>query len=959
MDTQTFLRSVLGTDGHYCVLAIKNGKRVQKFYPTIEALQNAAENFDENGYDAYYGLGTFEEADSREAENVKQMHAFYMDLDCGVHLEKGTPKDFPDQLTAIKALKAFCKTNRLPRPTLVNSGYGVHVYWPLSGPVNFMAWLPVAEKLKALAKAQGFKADASVTADAARVLRVPGTHNHKGGNRVPVSIFGLEPPQPVDFFAFAGLFEGVAMPVLFNKYVPSGGNNAMMDALIGKREALFKTILAKTAAGKGCAQIAYIIENRAKMDEPMWRAGLSIAKFCSDGGKAAKVISQEHPDYSEHDTMMKMDRIKGPYLCSRFEDYNPGGCRGCVHLNKLKSPITLGMQFKEADPQDNVVLDPVATVTAETTTEDDTPAVVSKPYVIPAYPKPYFRGQNGGVFIRIVDDEGEVAEHMVWQNDLYVTRRLEDPEMGEVLEMRHHLPRDKVKTFVVPMYVATSKDEYRKVLSANSVGALGKEIDAIMIYTQAWVKELQYTTQADDAHRQFGWVGDFDGFVLGDKVFYGDRVEHNAPSSATRGLLEFFEPKGTMAGWKEAMGFYNKPGFELHQFVVCAGFGSVLMKFMPVHAALIHLWSKDSGFGKTTVQQAALSIWGDPGRTLLGENDTYNSKMNRADVMHSLPVCMDEITNIKPTDGSDLIYQVTGGRQRNRMSSTSNAERYRGDPWNLLFITSANCSLIDKVSIAKAMPKAEAQRVLEIETSKLFTEKADKELTDKFSRALLVNYGHAGPPFVQYIMQNRDAVQLLVETIQMKIDKAANLGPENRFWSASAAAIIAAAVICNHLKLLPYDVPALQKYVVTKVLGTNQASSVEMSMDPMALISDYTYQNWGRILQIKSTMDRRGQKTTENGIDELVVPDQSPRSTDLVGRYETDLKCLYLLPRPFKEWLSERQVNYLSVLNDLKTRGTGKKAKIRLTKGTKMNLPAVDVLEVSIDLEPANGLSDQ
>jgi hypothetical protein len=293
------------------------------------------------------------------------------------------------------------------------------------------------------------------------------------------------------------------------------------------------------------------------------------------------------------------------------------------------------------------------------------------------------------------------------------------------------------------------------------------------------------------------------------------------------------------------------------------------------------------------------------------------------------------------------------------MSSNSNAERYRGDPWNLLFITSANCSLIDKVSIAKAMPKAEAQRVLEIETSKLFTEKADKELTDKFSRALLVNYGHAGTPFVQYIMQHRVEVQMLVETIQMKIDKSANLGPENRFWSATAAATLAAAVICNHLKLLPYNVATLQRYVVEKVLGVNQASSVDMLMDPMALVSDYTYQNWGRILQIKSTLDRRGQKTQENGIDELVVPDQNPRSTDLVGRYETDLKCLYLLPRPFKEWLSERQVNYVSVLNDLKERGAGKKVKIRMTKGTKMNLPAVDVLEVSIDIETVNGLPDQ
>jgi len=60
------------------------------------------------------------------------------------------------------------------------------------------------------------------------------------------------------------------------------------------------------------------------------------------------------------------------------------------------------------------------------------------------------------------------------------------------------------------------------------------------------------------------------------------------------------------------MAFYNRPGFELHQLVVCAGFGSALMKFLPESAALIHLWSKDSGFGKTTAKLAALSIWGNP-----------------------------------------------------------------------------------------------------------------------------------------------------------------------------------------------------------------------------------------------------------------------------------------------------------------------------------------------------------
>jgi len=948
MDTMTFLQSVLGTAGSYCVLAISENRRIQKFYDTIEQLEHAAMNFDENGFDAYFALGTFEEAGSREADNVKQMRAFFMDLDCGVNLKTGKPKEFPDQYAAIVALKTFVKANGLPRPFLVSSGYGVHVYWPLTAPVDFMTWLPVAEKLKALAKAQGFKADETVTADAARVLRVPGTHNHKGGASKPVTFFGTAEPAPVEFFAFAALLQSVAGSLPTNmparRYSPAVTNNAMMDALIGKREASFKNIMQKTIAGKGCAQLAHCIENRAELSEPMWRAALSIAKHCTDMPKAVRAVSMGHPDYDEDAAMQKAGLIKGPYLCARFEEYNPGGCQGCPNWNKIKSPVVLGQQFTEASPQDNTIV-------------VDNPEKPNEPprvYEIPEYPSPYFRGKDGGVFVRVTDDDGEITERIIWHHDLYVVRRLNDPEQGEIVEMRHHLPRDGVRSFVVPLYVVTSKEEFRKVLATNGVIAINKEVDAIMSFTQSMVKNLQITTQADDAHRQFGWLPDFKGFVLGDKVIYEDRVEFNAPSAATRGMLEFFEPAGTLDGWRDAVNFYNRPGFELHQFITCVGFGSVLMKFLPINAALLHIWSKDSGFGKTHAQYAALSIWGDPGRLLLQERDTHNSRMNRADVMHSLPVCMDEITNIKPQDASDMIYQITGGQQRNRLASTGNTERYRGDPWNLLFISSANCSLIDKVSMAKAMPKAEAQRVLEIETSKLFNEKADKRQTDAFSTNIQTNYGHAGTLFVQYVMANLAETKLLLETLQRKIDVSADLGPENRFWSAAVATSLAAAVICKHLGLLEYDIPVLRDYIIKNILKANKTTSSDMSLDPMDLVTAYTYENLGRILQIKSTIDGRSKKNG-NGIDDLVVPDQQPKTADIIGRYETDLNVLFLLPTPFKAWLAEQQVNYNSVLAELKAKYSVKKSKIRLTKGTKMRMNVVDTIEIPIVLDEPDG----
>ena len=54
METIDFLRSVLGDgDGHYCIFAAntETNKRVQKFYDSVDAVADAADSFDENGFD--------------------------------------------------------------------------------------------------------------------------------------------------------------------------------------------------------------------------------------------------------------------------------------------------------------------------------------------------------------------------------------------------------------------------------------------------------------------------------------------------------------------------------------------------------------------------------------------------------------------------------------------------------------------------------------------------------------------------------------------------------------------------------------------------------------------------------------------------------------------------------------------------------------------------------------------
>ncbi|MDP0947433.1 hypothetical protein, partial [Klebsiella pneumoniae] len=68
----------------------------------------------------------------------------------------------------------------------------------------------------------------------------------------------------------------------------------------------------------------------------------------------------------------------------------------------------------------------------------------------------------------------------------------------------------------------------------------------------------------------------------------------------------------------------------------------------------------------------------------------------------------------------------------------------------------ANASIIETVSRGKAMPKAEAQRILECRVEKMFDDVKDKEITDAFKASIFDNYAHAGIPFIQWVMNNLD-----------------------------------------------------------------------------------------------------------------------------------------------------------------------------------------------------------
>jgi hypothetical protein len=898
------LSEVLSDEGWYCIVGLKkDGLPKQTFVETIEQTEEEIDNLLEKNYDVYFACAKYGTKSTRTKDNAKFFKAFWLDIDCGIG------KHYEDQAEGVAALKDFCNATKIPRPTLVNSGRGVHAYWTLEEPISKEEWKAVAETLKALCNTHDLVADPAVTADEARILRVPGTLNFKTNPPSEVKVLAYSAPISFERFRDAlGPIKGTSPA----EKLPL---NELTLALMGNQEHRFKTIMLKTAQGKGCAQLEYIATHQSEVEEPLWRAGLSIAAFCADKEVAIHKLSDEHPDYNHDRTVEKTNEIKGPYTCEKFEGLRSGGCADCPHKGKIKSPIVLGRSFLEASEEDNVVeiAQPL----------EDTPIVIQ----IPAYPSPYFRGKTGGVYCNAGDED----PFMVYEHDLYVVKRMKDPQRGAIVLLRLHLPRDGVKEFTIPLTESTSKEKISAILSFHGIVAMPKQMEKILAYIITFIKELTYKTEVEIMRTQFGWTDNDKKFILGDKELSADGTRYSPPSSMTSSLSPLMEPVGSLDEWKRIVNVYNMPGFEPHAFGFFTAFGAPLLKFLNLNGAIINLISNDSGTGKTTVLKAMHSVYGHPEEQMLIWKDTMHTKIHRLGIMNNLPLGCDEITKMTADELSDFLYSISQGRGRGRMKSQENAERLNLTRWSLICLCTSNASATDKLKALKATPDGELMRLIEYTISP--TENLSKAEADELFSGLYDNYGHAGYQYIKWLIGNLEEAIDIVKKVQASIDSAVKLTNRERFWSAVVACNIGGAYIAKKLNLHDIDIGRVSKWVV------GMLKRLRMEVRPPAeektgYIGEYINENLNSMAIVNGELDKR------TNVEAL--PILEPRNGKLHIRMEPDTRKLYLTVKPFRDYCAENQITIKELLTALAVDGiyVGTEKK-RMAKGTKIPSPAV------------------
>jgi hypothetical protein len=184
-----FLSTILPDQGVYFVAAKTGVGFAHHPCNSVGDMVQRACQIDAQGRDAYFACASYKQENyedangktkRRTADNAGWAKAFWLDIDCSTDkAEAGKGYEaIPD---ALHALLNFVTVLGLPKPIVVFSGGGLHVYWPLTETITKERWLPVARQLKALTQCagSGLIADDSRTSDIASLLRPVGTHNQK------------------------------------------------------------------------------------------------------------------------------------------------------------------------------------------------------------------------------------------------------------------------------------------------------------------------------------------------------------------------------------------------------------------------------------------------------------------------------------------------------------------------------------------------------------------------------------------------------------------------------------------------------------------------------------------------------------------------------------------------------------------------------------------------------------
>jgi len=289
------------------------------------------------------------------------------------------------------------------------------------------------------------------------------------------------------------------------------------------------------------------------------------------------------------------------------------------------------------------------------------------------------------------------------------------------------------------------------------------------------------------------------------------------------------------------------------------------------------------------VLSAQAGVWGHPLRYRTGKGTSPVAMQQRAGLLNSMPLLVDEITATQRANmewAPSFIFDFAEGQGKERMESGSNKERINNSVWSTQGTLTANIKLTDYMAGARAhSSNGELLRMLEWSPH-------DKLIWTPEERRVVMDikhhYGVAGEAWVRWIVRNTDKVKDVMGQVHKHLRKVMNFTDDERYWHAGCTTTVSAAILLRSeysgiLDVEINKVIAALKKLVDNARGVMRAS-VRTAED---VLNSYIENFYGNFVVLKKEEDGRVlSKWTGEGD----ITDRSLTRTKVLGRVEIGIQ---------------------------------------------------------------------
>jgi len=904
-----FLRRVLPQSGVYFACSPKKERGFNQYaVHSIEELAEELMKLSKERRDAYFATSSYAGTHSRESKAAVFKRAIYLDIDCGPNKPYKTKKE------GALALEKFCKDAAIPLPpVIIDSGNGLHTYWPLSHDAAPRKWLPVATSLKKLCARLKFHVDPTITTDVARILRAPGTVNYKNpAHPKPCRVVANQPTN-YTLDEFANFLSAKPAP-----------DNSDLSANLPAKTFDYRPRFAKVIA-RECGVLRRSIVTGGK-DQPgqLWSALLHLLAFCEDGHEYAHLVSKGYAAYTPEETNRRFsysvgskERV-GPTKCETLEAFMPEECKRCVHSGRVTSPLQLGVELEDVPPF------------------------------------PYFVDEKG-VWRRGEEGDEPILVCPYAVSNFQVFRANE--QLFAAFEARANSGPVRHVTVQAEALMGTGSNGLPKSLSQGHMILNKNQIKEVTALMTSWMQQLQMSHRTKKTYGQLGWVESHDqhGFVTGPSVFWSDGSSAAAPPVDAQ-LHSRYLANGDPQVWKDSANFLLSQHRPAVAAAIASAFAAPLVKFTGVNGCVLSIYSARSGTGKTTALSVAQAVWGHPLQGMNSVNDTPAAVARKLGYLNNLPVYWDELRmkeNIQLF--VKLLFQLTQGKERERLRSDSSM--HTAGSWNSLVTVATNESLLDYVDANMRGTEAGRVRVLELELTDTVPPLESGSMGLRSIQQLPQHFGHAGQEYAAWLVANRGQVEKAVHKQIDKLNELLNPDPAERFRVATAATLMVGAAIATKLEIARFNMPELNKFLL-------DALRVGSSETKAAVVKNEQVEAYDLLVEYLTVKADHGICTNKihvtGGRPPLDIQLLTPNKREpILFQYDEQHTTLLLSKRGFKEWLvRDKTVMPTPVLRALTTQHKAMERRVTLGAGAGVGLqlqqPCLMVLFKNLKIPPTS-----